>query len=794
MKFKYGRDTIVLLFLLLIGFNLPAQPNFPGNYPIFIDSLVANVNIYIDPDSLAQIFHPDSAESYHEYPATFVFDNGVLSDTIENVGFRLRGNTSRFSQKKSFKVSFNSFIRGRKYYGFEKLNLNGEHNDPSIIRSKLSWDIFKKMRVPAPRSSHVMLYINNVYYGLYINVEHIDENFVKSRFGNNDGNLYKCLWPADLNYLGADPNLYKLTQGNRRVYELKTNKLLDDYSDLANFISVLNLTGDSLFASEIQKIFDVNTFLKNLAVDVLVGGWDDYWFLKNNYYLYLNTETEKFEYIPYDFDNTFGIWWDGILPGVDWGSRDIYTWGNPNENRPLADRILDVQEFRDRFSYYMNQAVQNIFNSNSLNSRIDSIHNMITPAAVIDTFRTKDYGYTIADFHNSYTQALGGHVTYGLKPYITTRSSSAFSQLIINNIPPIISDVSHLPAFPQITDTIYFNVKVEDETQNLIVELYYKSGDVWQNPLLMFDDGLHNDGEVGDGIFGIYLLPLNLQSNIGYYILAEDSAGLQSTAPFNAPQNIFTFTVGYQNPKLFVNEFMASNDTTIADEFGEYDDWIEIYNGDTAEVWLGDKYLTDNLSNPDKWQLPDTILAVDGFLLIWADGQDNQGPLHTSYKLSKGGEQVGIFNNDSTGFALIDSITYGSQATDISFGRYPDGGFNWQTFNPATPGNSNIILRIQNRNDLITRNLEVYQNYPNPFNPVTNIKFRIYFPGKVKINIFNNLGQLIKTLSDEFKAAGKYSVLWDGTNQNNILVSSGFYIYTIKINNQVISKRMILLK
>ncbi len=526
----------------------------------------------------------------------------------------------------------------------------------------------------------------------------------------------------------------------------------------------------------------------------MVGGWDDYWFLKNNYYLYLNTETEKFEYIPYDFDNTFGIWWDGILPGVDWGSRDIYTWGNPNENRPLADRILDVQEFRDRFSYYMNQAVQNIFNSNSINSRIDSIHTMITPAAMIDTFRTKDYGYTIADFHNSYTQALGGHVTYGLKPFITTRSSSAFNQLIINNIPPIITDVSYSPLFPQITDTIIFNAKVEDENQNSIVELYYKSGNVWQNPLFMFDDGLHNDGEAGDGIFGVYLLPLNLQSNIGYYILAEDSAGLQSTAPFNAPQNIFTFTVGYQNPKLFVNEFMASNDTTIADEFGEYDDWIEIYNGDTTEVWLGDKYLTDNLSNPDKWQLPDTILAVDGFLLIWADGQDNQGPLHTSYKLSKGGEQVGIFNNDSTGFALIDSITYGSQTTDISFGRYPDGGFNWQIFNPATPGNSNIILGIHNRDDLITRNIEVYQNYPNPFNPVTNIKFRIYAPGKVKINIFNNLGQLVKTLSDEFKAAGKYSVLWDGTNQNNILVSSGFYIYTIKINNQVISKRMILLK
>ncbi|MEZ4908606.1 MAG: CotH kinase family protein [Saprospiraceae bacterium] len=101
-----------------------------------------------------------------EYPATFIYDNGNIKDTIYNVGFRLRGNTSRYSAK-SFKVSFNTFESGRKYYGVEKLNLNGEHNDPSIVRSKFCADVAKELGVIGSRANHVRFYINDEFKGLY---------------------------------------------------------------------------------------------------------------------------------------------------------------------------------------------------------------------------------------------------------------------------------------------------------------------------------------------------------------------------------------------------------------------------------------------------------------------------------------------------------------------------------------------------------------------------------------------------------------------------------------------------
>ncbi len=437
------RMSCLQVFILISIGHLFAQSIQSEDNPVFNDATVATVRIYIDPDTLDWIMDEANLDSDHEFSAQFIFENHLITDTVDNVGFRLRGNTSRQAQKKSFKVSFNTFVPGGDFYGLEKLNLNSEHNDPSIIRAKLCWDIFNDYGVAAPRANHVKLYINDRYFGLYINVEHIDERFVRSRFGNNNGNLYKCLWPADLTYISENPEDYKFEQGNRRTYDLKINQESDDYSDLANFIDILNNTSPQQFPDVLEKVFDVNSFLKTMAVDAAVASWDNYWFLKNNYYLYRNTATGRFEFIPYDYDNTFGVWWDGILPGVDWGTRDVYNWGNPAESRPLVERLLDVARFRDRYSYFLKELVENNFNIDVMSPRVDSLHTMISDAAEADSFRTFDYGYTVEQFHASYDQALGDHVTYGLKPYIETRSASILQNLEAFDIAPLIGNVDH---------------------------------------------------------------------------------------------------------------------------------------------------------------------------------------------------------------------------------------------------------------------------------------------------------------------------------------------------------------
>ncbi len=137
---------------------------------------------------------------------------------------------------------------------------------------------------------------------------------------------------------------------------------------------------------------------------------------------------------------------------------------------------------------------------------------------------------------------------------------------------------------------------------------------------------------------------------------------------------------------IFINEFMASNDATITDpDFQLAGDWIELYNAGPTEVNLQGYFLTDDASDPQKWQIAHpAIIEPYGHMLFWADGFDRD--FHTSFKLAREGEFIGIYSQDLN---VIDSLSYSLQQTDISYGRYPDGGNDWFFFDHASPGQAN---------------------------------------------------------------------------------------------------------
>jgi len=141
------------------------------------------------------------------------------------------------------------------------------------------------------------------------------------------------------------------------------------------------------------------------------------------------------------------------------------------------------------------------------------------------------------------------------------------------------------------------------------------------------------------------------------------------------------------NAQVVINELVASNSGGIEDpEFNDTGDWIELYNNSSNEADLSGFYLTDNLGEYNKWQFPTgSQIEGNGYLLIWADGT-NTG-LHTSFKLTKDGEEVGLFDDQGT---IVDSIVYSNQRTDISYGRRTDGNIAWRFFEEPSPGTTNI--------------------------------------------------------------------------------------------------------
>ncbi len=687
--------SILLFFLFILTNQVFSQPLFPAEGKVFRTDVIPRVDITVNEDSLKWIYN--NVQSDREFDALFVYTAAGMADSVSHVGFGLRGNTSRNSAKKSFKVSFNAFSPGKKFHGIEKMNLNGEHNDPSIIRSHLTWGLFKSMQVVGSRSNHVEVYINRRYYGLYINVEHVDEEFVESRFGNKFGNLYKCLYPADLSYLGDNKTEYK-----KNGYELKTNTDKDDFSDLIGFIKALNSATPDQFPEKIEPIFNVNAFLRYLAVEIFTGHWDAYSFNKNNYYLFNNVSTGKFELIPYDTDNTFGIDWAGI----DWANRDIYNWWNNWENRPLTSKIFENQTYKDRFSFFLNQLLTIYAKTDTYFSTIDAIKSKINIPAANDPYRSLDYGWSFENFNQSYTIAMGKHVTYGLKPFITTRINSIRQQLVLRPIAPIIENVVH--TIPQLNQPTTIHLNITDDQANPTGRIYYQTNNGAYNTLLLTRNP--------DDKYVAELPALNQPATLNYYIEATDTDGKTTREP---SVGIYSLQFGLSNTSLVLTEFLSSNKTGIVDNYGGHEDWIEIKNTGNQPVNLKGKYLTDDLANPTKFELPDVTIEPNHYYLVWADEDGRQGLNHANFKLSASGESIGLFDSYENNFTTISTLNYTSQKTDVSTGINQSGAWESQPFiTPMGENGSSAVAFITFRFNM---NRQIAQGNFNPENDYIDV-------------------------------------------------------------------------
>ncbi|MBJ96185.1 MAG: hypothetical protein CMP23_17115 [Rickettsiales bacterium] len=139
---------------------------------------------------------------------------------------------------------------------------------------------------------------------------------------------------------------------------------------------------------------------------------------------------------------------------------------------------------------------------------------------------------------------------------------------------------------------------------------------------------------------------------------------------------------------LLLNELMASNDTVIVDELGEFDDWLELVNRGEETIELGGWALSGgSRSAAQPFVLAaGTELAAGAYLVIWADDDVDQGALHTDFKLSKEGETLALYRPDGS---VADSVTFPAQQTDMSWARQPDGSGEWSQASSPSPAAAN---------------------------------------------------------------------------------------------------------
>ncbi|HUM47082.1 MAG TPA: CotH kinase family protein, partial [Chitinophagales bacterium] len=475
-------------------------------------------------------------------------------------------------------------------------------------------------------------------------------------------------------------------------------------------------------------------------------------------------------------DNTFGVDWIG----VDWPSRSVYEWENSSE-RPLVTRLLEIPQYRDRYSYYLNELVNTVLNPSLIGPHIDSMKNLITPAALEDDFKAFDYGYTDEDFLNSFnTNDIDGHTPYGVNNFIAAFKTNAQSELVLNNISPIINEAHHLPVLPEPGEEIFITATSFDDVSVSSVKIYFSFDSVQFTQATMYDDGLHNDGIAGDAVYGVEIPPASVNGYLFYHIQSTDNTNLTARFPLCGD---FSIKIGFEPPPLFINEFLAANNSVISDNNGEFADYVELYNAGTEPIYLGNKYLSDDFQDPSKWRLPAVTLNGDEYILLWTDNDPEQGFDHADFSLNADGEQIGLFSSASEYFAAIDTFTFGLQAADVSVGRLPNGEGPFIILPGPTPGFDNYAVGITEETSA-GNSLQILSN---PSSGMAMIQV-ICNPSEqlVTLQLCSMQGVTVKELESLMLLKGTHTFSVNTTD-----LPAGIYFVKATFNEEILVKKLV---
>lgn len=335
----------------------------------------------------------------------------------KNVGFRLKGNSSlkdAWSQgiyKMPFKLNFDKFedtypgTTNQHFYGFKELSFSSGFKDQSLIREKLASDIFRLGGIPAAQTSFCRVYINfgsgSKYCGVYTIVEVPEDQMIKQQFGEEKGNIYK---PES-----------KLASFIQTEFDKKNNETEVDYSDVKSLITALNsstrISNASQWRANLEAVFNVDHYLKFLAINNAIVNWDGYGNMAHNYYLY-NHSVNKLTWIPWDHNESLsgspgitGTTTGGSIPGGLGGRAGIsLSMNEVTSSWPLIRYLADDAEYMAKYKTYMKQFKDNVFTEATMNALIDQYSTLITPYAIGS--EGEQSGYTYLAGSSSFTNAI----------------------------------------------------------------------------------------------------------------------------------------------------------------------------------------------------------------------------------------------------------------------------------------------------------------------------------------------------------------------------------------------------
>jgi hypothetical protein len=589
---------------------------------------------------------------------------------------------------------------------------NGGHRPDCFPRDDLAGRMVSNMSYEVQDSRYVVVFVNGEYWGVQTIKDIFDEHYIANKYHINKSNIAI------------------LELGSSVDDGLPTDNI--PYIDMRDFAVSNDMTVPSNYAF-IKTQMDVDNYIDYQASEIYFGNGDwphnniKYWRYRTAYNPNAGVGMDgRWRWMLYDIDAGFGGDCTGIYPSHNALSDAVSTTGG--SSTLLLRALLVSPEFKDQF---INRAAD-LLNTEFLPSRLAGFCNNLDAEI---------------------SPELLEHVNRWRYPSVATdlltRSTEVPSLLKWNDINADLLDYmskrpgklrNHYMMQFALADTVDVTVKVNDTLAGRvkISTLIIDENTIGANPSPYPWKGKY---------FTSIPVPLKAIPRPGYRFVnwlgtaitnPDTTVLLSSDTSFTA---VFAVDTSFHPLHyLYLNELCARN-INFSDEYREKNDWFEIYNPQTFPVDVDGYYLTDSLGNKMKFRLTSgsskTVIPAKGFLLLWADEQKSQGPLHVPFKLSAAGEELALVLPD--GKTVVDSVIYGPQGPDKSWGRQKDGDSLWIVFNTYTPGRSNMEW-VPPLDESLPLNV-----YPNPAKTTD----KLFLSKPVAFSMYDYLGRKVLERTDK---------------------------------------------
>ena len=523
--------------------------------------------------------------------------------------------------------SFKSIVlrnSGNEWFGFEA------QANATMFRDGMHTSLMDNTGIDHQEYRPAVVYLNGEYWGIHNIREKVNEEFLAS---NNPG-----VDPDELDELefGGD-----IIEGDNQ-----------DYLGMIDFVENNDLSNPNNYLI-VEEQVDIENFIDYYIIQIYVGNTD--WPGNNIKFWRPHIEGAKWKWILYDTDFGFGLfdWWasnvyhNTLLFALDDNGPD---WPNPPWSTLLFRSLMENDEFQNKFINHFCYYLSTRFEPSYVENHISDIVDNIAP-----------------EMPNHISRWGGNMGTWNQSINFVQEFGALRADIVFNHVGN------------------YFGF---NETSNLEISSSPEEG----GSLYTSNQGIPENPWEATYFNGI---PIEITAvpNPGYIFSHWSGPGIvfepTITLTLSNDINLTAIFVEDSDPPIIViNEFLTDNESIIADETGVYEDWIELYYNTTQTINLEGFSLSDDLNETNMWLFPDIEVIGEGYLLIWADDDVEDGELHANFQLSGSGEDIGLFDVNGN---LIDGLSFGEQGEDISYGRIPDGLGEWQSLNYPTPGESNEI-------------------------------------------------------------------------------------------------------